>query len=85
MRAICCSCGQLVAPDDEELFRVYLNHMRAQHSDIQLTDLQFHTVLLYAAHDVDVSNASDNSRPMAGVRAGARLPRPAYEQWEEER
>ena len=71
MRAICCSCGQLVAPDDELLYRLYLNHIRDRHPDIQLTDLQLHTVLLYAAHDVDALGASESNRTMGGAAAGA--------------
>jgi hypothetical protein len=56
MRSVCCSCGQhFVAPDDTQLYQVYLDHIREGHPDNQLTDLQLHTVLVYAAHDLDVS------------------------------
>jgi hypothetical protein len=57
MRSVCCSCRQrFVAPDDAQLYQVYLDHIREAHPDNQLTELQLHTVLLYSAHDLDVSD-----------------------------
>lgn len=57
MRSVCCSCGEhFVAPDDTQLYGVYLEHIRQAHPDNQLTDLQLHTVLVYAAHDLEVSD-----------------------------
>jgi hypothetical protein len=85
MRAICCSCELLVAPGDEELFRVYLTHIRDQHPEIQLTDLQLHTVLLYAAHEVDASEASRSKRLMGGAQPEAPSPRLTYDRPEEVR
>ena len=56
MRTIFCSCGrQFVAPDDQQLFQLYLNHTRDTHPNDWLTDLQLQTVLLYAARDLDLS------------------------------
>jgi hypothetical protein len=69
MRTIWCSCGrQFVAPDDKQLFRLYRNHTLEQHPNIKLTDLQLHTVLLYAARDFDPSGVSGSSRPTGGAR-----------------
>jgi hypothetical protein len=64
MRAICCSCGRLIAPNDQQLFRLCLNHTRDRHPNIRLTDLQLHTVLLYAACDFDPPGTGRSDRLM---------------------
>jgi hypothetical protein len=49
----------------------------------QLTDLQLHTVLRYAARDFDPCRASGNSKPMGDARPAAQSRRRTYGRTEE--
>jgi hypothetical protein len=52
MRTVFCSCGiRLIAPNDEELFNVYRNHVDEAHPEMHIPDETIHGVIVGSAHD----------------------------------
>jgi predicted small metal-binding protein len=53
MRAIDCPCGhRLEGADDEELFRLALEHVQTHHPEMQRTDEQLRERITADAYDV---------------------------------